>query len=260
MSKIMCFANSKGGVGKSTSAQNVGVTLSHQGYRVLCIDSDPQGHLSIGFGIKTPESLPVTLTNLIEHAIKQGEIDKDMVIKSIIKTDSIDLMPSTFLMDKLDFSLNSIRNKEYVLTDIVEVIKDDYDYILIDCNSSNNIFTINALACADEIIIPCQTQYLSSGAIPLMLSVIKSIKKRINPSIRFKGILLTMYQSTTNQSKSTVESIREEYGDKVFKNIIPLSTRVPDAQKAGKSVIEYDKNNPVSVAYKNFVRELIDNE
>ena len=126
-----------------------------------------------------------------------------------------------------------------------------------DCNSASNIFTVNALTCSDEVIIPCQTQYLSTGGIPLMLSTIKSLKRRINPYLEVKGILLTMYQSTTNQGKDTVKTIREEYGDIVFNSVIPSSIKVADAQKRGKSVVEYDKANPVSEAYIHFVKEMI---
>lgn len=260
MAKIICFANSKGGVAKSTSCQNTGVILYQMGYKVLCVDVDAQSHLSVSFGIDTPEAMEYTLTNLLDYIIRQEKVTYDMVKKAIIKTNTVDLLPSTFHMEKLDVALNAINDREYALTDILSHIKDEYDFILLDCNSASNIFTVNALACADEVVIPSQTQYLSTGGIPLMLSTVKSLKRRINPNLKVKGILLTMYQSITNQSKHTVKAVKSDFKDMVFNSIIPLSTKVADAQKQGMSIIEYDKSNPVAEAYRNFVKELIVNE
>lgn len=260
MGKIIAIGNSKGGVGKSTTAHNISVILHQLGYRVLDVDTDSQSHLTVSFGITTPEELEVTLTDLMEKVINQETVTRELIYKAIQKTNTVDLLPSTFHLDKLNNPLNAINEREYVLADILSQIKDDYDYIILDCNSSRNIFITNALACADEVIIPCQTQYLSQGGIPLMLTIIQSMKRRINPNLKFKGILLTMYQVTTNQSKETVEAVRKEYGDKVFKTIIPLSTKVPDGQKLGLSVVEYDKANPVSIAYNEFVEEMVINE
>lgn len=257
MCKIICITSSKGGIGKSTTTQTVGVILSQMGYKVLCIDTDNQSHLSISFGIKEPESLPTTLTNLVESFINQETITYEMVNNAIVKTNTVDLLPSTFLMDKLEVALNSINDREYALSEIIDTVKELYQYILIDCGSSRNIFTINALATSDFLIIPSQCQYLSSGAIELILSTVKSLKRRINPNLQVKGILMTMYNGNTNQSKSTVEAVKNEYGDLVFKTLIPTSTKVPDSQKLGLSVVEYDKNNPVSIAYNEFVKELI---
>lgn len=255
--KIVALGNSKGGVAKTSSCQNTAVLLSKSGYKVLCVDMDTQSHLTISFGIKEPESLETTLTDLFDKYIKQEPIDINIIKSAIIKTNTVDLLPSTFLMDKLEVALNSINDREYGLCDILDPIKDEYDYILIDCNSSRNIFTINALAFAQELIIPCQSQYLSSGAIELMLSTVKSLKRRINPNLKVSGILMTMFQSNTNQSKETVNFVRDEYSDLMYNTIIPMSTKVPEAQKRGMSVVELDKNNKVSIAYQEFVREFL---
>lgn len=259
MCRIICFGNSKGGVGKSSSVQNIGVLLHKLGYKVLCVDADSQSHLSVAFSI-IPESLDFTLTDLIDKYIKQEKITVDLVKSAIVETNTVDLLPSTFLMDKFEIALNSINDREYALADILEPVKDMYDFILIDCNSSRNIFTINALSLSNELIIPCQTQYLSSGAIDLMLSTVHSIKRRINPTLKISGILLTMYQQNTNQSKNTTAKIKDEYGSLVYDILIPCSIKVPDAQKEGISVVELDKNNPVSIAYNDFVtKELLKN-
>lgn len=255
--KVVSFANSKGGIGKSTTCQNIGVILSQLGYRVLCVDMDSQAHLSVAFGIINPEELDSSLTDLINNIITQKNTDKDTILNTIITTNTVDLLPATFQMDALEVSLNAIVDREYALADIIKLIKEHYDYILIDCNSARNIFTTNALACSDEVIIPSQTQHLSTGGIPLMLSTIQTIKRRVNPSLKIKGILLTMYQSITNQSKETVEIVRDMYKDMVFKTIIPSSTKVPDAQRLGLSVVEFDVKNPVSISYVEFVRELL---
>lgn len=255
--KLVAFGNSKGGVGKSSSCQNIAVVLSNIGYKVLCVDMDTQSHLSTSFGFKEPESLEVTLTDLLDKYIKQEPVEINLLKKAIIKTNTVDLLPSTFLMDKLEIALNSINDREYWLCDLLDPIKDDYEYIFLDCNSSRNIFTINALAFAQELIIPCQAQYLSSGAIDLMLSTVKSLKRRINPNLKVSGILMTMYQSNTNQSKETVSFVKDEYSDLMYNTIIPMSTRVPEAQKRGVSVVEFDKNNKVSIAYQEFVKEFL---
>lgn len=263
MSRAITYVvgNSKGGVSKSTSVQNIGVVLSNLGYNVLCVDVDNQSHLSVSCGQESPELLPLTLTDLIERAINNEQITKELVQQAIVKTNTFDLLPSTFLLDRLEIALNTINGREFILGDILETVKDSYDMIFLDCNSSRNVFTINALSCADYLIIPSQCQYLSTGGIGLMLSTLQTIKKRINPSIQFKGILLTMYQSNTNQSKNTVSAVRDEYQDKVFKTLIPYSIKVADSQKLGTSIIQYDKNNPVSLAYQEFVeKELLVNE
>jgi chromosome partitioning protein len=256
MCKIYTIANSKGGIGKSFSTQTIGVILHQKGYKVLCIDTDTQGHLAVSFSV-IPEQLPFTLTDLAEAYIKQEPISKEMVQQAIIKTNTVDLLPSTFAIDKLEVGLNSINDREYFLQEVVDLIKDDYDMIIADCNSSRNIFTINALACATHLIIPSQSHFLSTEAIELMLSTVKSIKRRINPNLKVSGILLTMYQSNTIQCREAVETVRETYGDKVFKSIIPFSIKAPDSQKKGVSIIELDKNNPVSIAYKELVEELL---
>lgn len=257
MCKSIVFTSSKGGIAKSSSVQTVGVILSQLGYKVLCVDTDNQSHLSTIFLKDTaPESLDVTLTNLVENYINQESITKEYVESAIIKTNTIDLLPSTFLLDKFEIGLNSINGREYCLSEILEKVEDSYDVILLDCNSSRNIFTINALAYAQEIVIPCQSQFLCSNATELILSTVKQLKRRINPNLKVKGILMTMYQNT-NQGKNTVEAVRNEYGDLVFETVIPYSVKVQDAQKLGLSVCEYDKNNPVSIAYNEFVKELI---
>lgn len=256
--RIIAITNQKGGIGKTTTCQSIGVTLHMLGYKVLCCDIDAQSHLSVAFNITRPESLESSLTSLIETSVKKREITKEDVQKAIIHTATVDLLPSTYALEDLEVALNSITDREYAIFDILGLVKYDYDFILLDCNSSRNIFTINALASADEIVIPCQTQYLSAGGIDLALSMVAQLKRRINPALKVTGILLTMFQSNTNQSRSTVAEVQEKYGERVFETIIPNSTKVPDAQKAGKSIIEYMEDNPVSKAYISFVeKELI---
>ena len=255
--KVITVSSSKGGIGKSTTIQNVGVILSQLGKKVLCVDTDEQGHLSITFGIKDLELLPITIVNLFDKVIKQEPLTKELVRSAILNTGTVDVLPSSFLLNRLEYALNSINDREYALTDIISFVKSDYDVILIDTNSSRNIFTINALTCSDSVILPCQTQFLSSGAIELMFSTIQSLKKRINPNLKIEGILPTMYQNT-NQSKNTLEFVKSEFGNLVYSTVIPMSTRVADAQSKGMSVVEYDKSNPVSLAYKEFVtKELV---
>lgn len=257
--KVIAFANAKGGVSKSTSCQNIGVVLHQDGYNVLCVDIDPQAHLSVAFGITEPEYLKHSLTHLFDHFIKYKETNIDEVRGSIIKTSTIDLLPTTYDMDLVDIQLNSITDREYALTDILSCIKDEYDYILLDCNSSRNIFTTNAFAFADEVIIPNQTQYLSTIGIQLIMSAIKTIKRRINPNLKVTGILCTLYNGT-KQSKDSVSVTREKYGDMVFETVIPMRTAVGEGQSKGKSIVEYQKGNPVSEAYRKVVREMMSHE
>jgi chromosome partitioning protein len=161
MCKSIVFTSSKGGISKSTSVQTVGVILSQLGYKVLCVDTDNQSHLSTIFLKETaPESLPYTLTNLVESFINQELITKEMVEKAIVETNTIDLLPSTFLLDKFEIGLNTINGREYFLSECLEKVEDLYDYIILDCNSSRNVFTINSLAYASELVIPCQSQFL----------------------------------------------------------------------------------------------------
>lgn len=253
--RIIAITNQKGGIGKTTTCQSIGVTLHMLGYKVLCCDIDAQSHLSVTFNVTRPDALENSLTSLVEASVKKKELNKEDVQKAIIKTGTVDLLPSTYALEDLEVALNSITDREYVLYDILALVKYDYDFILLDCNSSRNIFTINALASADEILIPCQTQYLSAGGIDLALSMVAQLKRRVNPTLKVTGILLTMFQSHTTQSRTTVAEVQEKYGERVFETIIPISTKVPDAQKVGKSIIEYMENNPVSKAYIGFVEK-----
>ena len=258
---IIAFANQKGGCGKTTSCQNVGWILSQKDYKVLCIDVDGQAHLSVSYGIRCPESLEHNFTTLVDQWIVKNEVSQQEVKDAIIHMDSIDLLPATFRLDMLERELVANTNREYVLADIIEQVQDDYDYILLDCNSSPNLFTINALACADELIIPCQAQFLSLGGIDLILSMVRQMKKRINPRLQVGGILLTMYQANTNQSRITATEIREKYGQMVYETMIPTSVKVPESQKLGRSVCDWKQDNSVSHAYVEFVEsEVFENE
>ena len=258
MAKIIAVANEKGGVGKTTTVANTAYALAELGFKTLVIDFDPQNHLTVSLGFSTPEELDTTLTDAIRMFANHHNIDENLIRNSILKVNNIDLYPSNRMLGDYEYVLRSLTDGEYVLTDILKIIENDYDYILIDCMSSWGIYTINALVAANSIIIPTEPHYLSSNGLQLILYNVKAVQKRLNPKLKIDGILITKSQKNTRNCKDIIRTIKEDFGEffTVFDTIIPLATKVAEAPKNGMTVIEYKKNDAGSIAYQNFAKEL----
>ncbi|MBM7562705.1 ParA family protein [Fusibacter tunisiensis] len=259
MSKIIGIASQKGGVGKSTTCRNLASTLSQEGFRVLAVDCDNQSSLTDCFGIENPEKLEKTLYHLMMDIISENDFPQKEDF--IIQREGIDIIPSSIELSAIEINLASTFSREYVLKTIIDEVKSDYDYILLDCMPSLGLMTLNVLAACDSILIPATPEYLSVKGLELLLRTIFKLKKRINPNISFEGILLTMYQEKTNLSKNMFEMIEESYGEhiRVFDTKIPKSVKVGEANLQSKSIVDYMPTNKAAIAYQAFTKELINN-
>ena len=260
--KIISIANEKGGVGKTTTTVNTASCLVKLGYKVLVVDFDHQTHLTVSLGFTEPEILEFTLTDFIRDYVQHKDLNEENIKKSIVHSNGIDLMPSTFLLSDYEFALKSITDGEYALADILKPLIPEYDYILIDCKSSVGIYTINALVVSNSVLIPTQAHYLATNGLQLILYCIQTVKKRLNPYLKISGILITMAQNNTSLCKNTIKTLKEDYADmfNIFDITIPWSITVADAPSKGIPLIDYAKNNKGAIAYSEFVEELVINE
>ncbi|MCI8515119.1 MAG: ParA family protein [Lachnospiraceae bacterium] len=254
--KVIALANQKGGVGKTTTAVNLGVSLARQGKKVLLVDADAQANLTMSLGFSRPDDLPVTLSAVMRDILEDRPVD---VTKSILHhSEGVDLIPSNIELSGLEVRLIHAISRESVLKTCVGEIRKNYDYCFIDCMPSLGMLTINALAAADRVIIPAQPHYLSAKGLELLLSSVSKVRRQINPALRIDGILMTMVMPRTNISKEITATVRRVYGQKikVFETQIPHSIRAVEATVEGKSLFAYDKGGKVAAAYKELGKEV----
>ena len=256
--KVIALTNQKGGVGKTTTAVNLGVCLSKQGKKVLLVDADAQANLTMSLGYPRPDDLPISLATIMQDIIDDNPID---VQKGILHhSEGMDLLPSNIELSGLEVRLINAISRERVLTTCINEVKKNYDYVLIDCMPSLGMLTINALAAADSVIIPTQPHYLSAKGLELLLRSVSKVRRQINPHLRIDGILMTMVMPRTNISKEVTALVKSAYGQniKVFDAQIPHSIRAVEATAEGKSIFAYDKGGKVAAAYEQFGKEVAD--
>ena len=258
--KVIAVINQKGGVGKTTTVANLGVCLAQEGKRVLLIDADPQGSLTLNLGIKDPDGLEETIAHLLREIVEDGTVSPEMGI--IHNKEGVDLLPSNIELSGLETSLVNVMSREFVLREYISQVKDRYDYILIDCMPSLGMLSINALVAADSVIIPCQPNYLSTKGINLLLGSVLKVRRTINPKLRIDGILFTMVDGRTKNAKEIRESLRQTMGQniRVFETEIPRSVRVAESSLMGQSVLSYDSGGKAAAAYRALTKEVTDIE
>lgn len=257
MTNVIAVANQKGGVGKTTTCANLGIGLARSGKRVLLVDTDPQGSLSISLGYPQPDQLPVTLATVM------GKVLSDMPIspqEGVLRhAEGVDLMPANIELSGTEVSLVNAMTRESVLKQYLDSVKRQYDYVLLDCMPSLGMLTINALAAADSVLIPVQAQYLPAKGLEQLLQTVNKVRRQINPKLQIDGILLTMVDSRTNYAKEISALLRDTYGGKikVFATDIPHSVRAAEISAEGKSIFAHDPSGKVAEAYQELTKEVL---
>lgn len=257
--KAIAIANQKGGVGKTTTAASLGVGLVRQGKKVMLIDADPQGSLSLSLGIEKPDNLETTIANVMERIVEDKEIEPGFAV--VQTKEGIDLMPANIELSGIEVRLVNEMSRERVLKRYVDTKRQDYDFIIIDCMPSLGMMTFNALCSADSVIIPTTPEFLSAKGLEQLLGTINRVRRHINPGLKIDGILITMVDNRTRFGKGLTDLIRQQYGKypTVFNTVIPRSVRTVECAAEGKSIYLHDKNGKVAEAYRNFTKEVMDN-
>ena len=256
---ITAVTNQKGGTGKTTTCENLGAGLAQEGKRVLLVDCDPQASLTVALGWNRPDSLETTLSDLMEKVMQDRQIAPGEGI--LHHAEGVDLVPANIALAGTEVSLVNAMSREKILKQYLDTVKKDYDYILLDCMPSLGMLTVNALAAADQALIPVQANYLSAKGLEQLLGTISKVRRQINPKLRIEGILLTMVDSRTNDAREISRLIRETYGGKikVYDTDIPRSVRAAEISAEGKSIFAHDPKGKVAEAYKTLTKEVMQN-
>ena len=255
--KVICIANSKGGVGKTTTAINLSTALAMEGRRVLAIDADPQGDLSVSFGYKNQDQLEITLASKLANVIQDNEL---YPFEGILKTgEGVDLLPSNLELASMDMNLINVMCRESTLKTYIDKVKGRYDYVVIDCMPSLGMITLNALTASDSVIIPVQAQYLPAKGMTDLLQTINRVQRRLNPDLKVEGVLLTLVDGRTNMAKETASAIKDTFGShlRIFNASIPMGVKAAEASAEGMSILKYAPSSPVAEAYRDFSKEVI---
>ena len=250
--RIVAVWNQKGGVGKTTTTINLGAALAEQGRRVLLVDFDPQGALSVGLGIQ-PHDIEATVYNLL---MERGTTAHDVLIKTAVQ--GMDLMPSNIDLSGAEVQLVHEVGREYVLGGALEEVAAEYDVIMIDCQPSLGLLTINALACAAGVLIPLECEYFAMRGVALLMETIDKVSRRLNPSLEVDGVLATMFDSRTLHTREVLANIVNGFGDKVFHTVINRTVRFPDATVAGEPITRFDSGSMGASSYRELAKEVLE--
>ena len=252
MGKIVSIANQKGGVGKTTTAINLSTILAKKGKKVLMIDADPQGNASSGVGINR-EDIELSTYDVL---INDNEIE-NVVKKTNIK--NLSICPSNINLAGAEVELVSVMSREHRLKEKLDIVKDNYDFIIIDCPPSLGLITLNAFTASDSVLIPVQCEFYALEGLGQLLNTIALVKKHLNKSIEIEGALLTMYDIRTNLSNQVVKEVKKYFNDKVYKTVIPRNVKLSEAPSYGMPISIYEPRSKGAKSYEKFVREFLKN-
>jgi chromosome partitioning protein len=250
--RIAAVCNQKGGVGKTTTTINLGAALAEQGRRVLLVDFDPQGALSVGLGIQ-PHELDATVYNLL---MERGITAPDVVMKT--RVDGMELLPSNIDLSGAEVQLVHEVGREFVLGRVLQPLIPEYDVILIDCQPSLGLLTVNALACADGVIVPLECEYFALRGVALLMETIEKVSTRLSPKLAVDGLLATMYDSRTLHTREVLAGVVEGFGDRVFHTVIHRTVRFPDSTVAGQPITRFDPACNGAHSYRELAKEVLD--
>jgi chromosome partitioning protein len=248
---VMAMCNQKGGVGKTTTTINLGAALAETGRKVLLVDFDPQGSLSVGLGVN-PHTLELSIYNLL---LNRGADISEVILSTVVE--GLDLLPSNIDLSAAEVQLVSEVAREQTLSRVLAKVRDQYDLILIDCAPSLGLLTVNALTCADWVLMPLELEFFALRGIALLTDTIEKVQERLNPDLKVLGILGTMYDARTLHSREVLERLVSAFGDTVFHNVIRRTIKFPETTVAGEPITTYASSSPGATSYRMLAREVL---
>ena len=253
MGRIIAIANQKGGVGKTTTAINLSACLAEKNKKVLAVDMDPQGNMSSGLGLDK-DSIEKTIYDIII-----GESEFEEVLQKDVM-ENLDVLPTNIDLSAAEIELIGVQNKEYIVRDVIRKIKDDYDYIIIDCPPSLSMLTINAMTTADSVLVPIQCEYYALEGLSQLIHTVELVKERLNSELEIEGVVFTMYDARTNLSLQVVENVKDNLNQNIYKTIIPRNIRLAEAPSYGMPINKYDSKSAGADSYRKLADEVIGKE